>query len=486
MKKNIVLLIIFIFVGILVSLLIINNSNYGIKADVLDDAISGWTGDSSWSDYEPVEDATFNEGDSDSSQIGGDSSYNEPVVVEGEDVYEAKDQANLNSIKENYYQNTGTKWEDLSFDEQTAILRDNSNLAAARTQATINAYDSLKYDSSVTNVLGDISSMGGLSGITGDNSSGDVSGMGGFTAMLDSSSNIINEITKLGLGTDFNDSEKLTTAINNEINKTASDTVKKALNNIKDNIASGKITTTEAVKALEKLASTKDGIGDSTAGASSFTKVSAPNLPDYSSGSWSDLGSRIIKLLAQIAGTALIIMLLVGGVMYITSAGNDEQAGKAKSVLINAIIGIVVVALAWTIVSFVFTKLGESGSSASSLNSSSNSTNTTSNSNDNTNSNGTTNNQSTSSQSTDGSNSSTSTNTPTFTDSASQENYSRCVEICDRSYEEMKQNYGCNTYITQGDTSAFNDCLEHFGITKTYNSCIELCKQKIETNWYNQ
>lgn len=84
-----------------------------------------------------------------------------------------------------------------------------------------------------------------------------------------------------------------------------------------------------------------------------FTTIKAPELKDYGPGSWESLGENIINYLALVAGTAFIIMLLVGGVMFITSAGNEEQAKKAQGVLTNAILGIVVVVMAWGIISFV-------------------------------------------------------------------------------------------------------------------------------------
>ncbi len=84
-----------------------------------------------------------------------------------------------------------------------------------------------------------------------------------------------------------------------------------------------------------------------------FNIVNTPNLQDYGPGSWQALSSNIINWLARIAGIALIVMLLVGGVMFITSAGNEEQAKKAQSVLINAIFGIIIVILAWGLITFI-------------------------------------------------------------------------------------------------------------------------------------
>lgn len=104
-------------------------------------------------------------------------------------------------------------------------------------------------------------------------------------------------------------------------------------------------------------ASTDSTSGSTGSSGNSFGSISVPSLPDYGPGSWAQIGTNILNLLARIAGIALIIMLLVGGVMYITSAGNEEQAKKAQTVIINAIIGIVIVALAWGIITFIAEKV---------------------------------------------------------------------------------------------------------------------------------
>ena len=45
---------------------------------------------------------------------------------------------------------------------------------------------------------------------------------------------------------------------------------------------------------------------------------------------------RIIRYVIGLVGILLLIMLIYGGVMYMTSAGNEEQAKKAKNVLTYA------------------------------------------------------------------------------------------------------------------------------------------------------
>ncbi len=62
---------------------------------------------------------------------------------------------------------------------------------------------------------------------------------------------------------------------------------------------------------------------------------------------------KIIKMLLQFAGAIAVVFIILGGFWYITSAGNGEQAEKGKNTLVNAVIGLVVVILSYTIVAVV-------------------------------------------------------------------------------------------------------------------------------------
>lgn len=66
-----------------------------------------------------------------------------------------------------------------------------------------------------------------------------------------------------------------------------------------------------------------------------------------------DILIRIIQILLAVAGLIAVIFLIVGGFRYITAAGNEETAEAAKKTITNAIIGIVVIILAFVIVRVV-------------------------------------------------------------------------------------------------------------------------------------
>jgi hypothetical protein len=60
-----------------------------------------------------------------------------------------------------------------------------------------------------------------------------------------------------------------------------------------------------------------------------------------------------IKVLGVVVGIVSVIMVMIGGFSYITSAGNPEKTATAKKRIIYALAGLMIAALAWAIVSFV-------------------------------------------------------------------------------------------------------------------------------------
>lgn len=68
-----------------------------------------------------------------------------------------------------------------------------------------------------------------------------------------------------------------------------------------------------------------------------------------------DIGASIVIILNNIiavAGVIAVIFIIVGGVTYMTSAGDPGKIQKAKSTLLYSVIGLIVVALAYAIVNF--------------------------------------------------------------------------------------------------------------------------------------
>lgn len=70
----------------------------------------------------------------------------------------------------------------------------------------------------------------------------------------------------------------------------------------------------------------------------------------------SDLLKRVINIFSWIVGVIAVIMIIVGGLKYITSGGDSSNVSSAKNTILYALVGLVIVALAQFIVRFV---LGE-------------------------------------------------------------------------------------------------------------------------------
>jgi len=65
------------------------------------------------------------------------------------------------------------------------------------------------------------------------------------------------------------------------------------------------------------------------------------------------LAINIVNFAVSFVSIIAIIMIVLGGFWYLTAAGNEEQANKGKKFVLYAIIGIVLIALAYVIVNTV-------------------------------------------------------------------------------------------------------------------------------------
>lgn len=63
--------------------------------------------------------------------------------------------------------------------------------------------------------------------------------------------------------------------------------------------------------------------------------------------------TNIVKWLLLSLAFIGVIMIIYAGILWMTAAGNDEKVALAKKVITSVIIGLVVIFLAWAIVTFV-------------------------------------------------------------------------------------------------------------------------------------
>ena len=69
-----------------------------------------------------------------------------------------------------------------------------------------------------------------------------------------------------------------------------------------------------------------------------------------------DLKETVINILNWLLGImalVAVVMIIIGGFTWLTAGGNEEKVDKAKKIISAAVIGLIIVLLAWAVVIFV-------------------------------------------------------------------------------------------------------------------------------------
>lgn len=77
---------------------------------------------------------------------------------------------------------------------------------------------------------------------------------------------------------------------------------------------------------------------------------------------WQTILNNVTTIIFIFAGIVAFIYLLYSGFVYLTAGGNPETAKKGQQGLLNAILGLVIIFLAYGIVRFVVSFLSTRGS----------------------------------------------------------------------------------------------------------------------------
>ena len=64
--------------------------------------------------------------------------------------------------------------------------------------------------------------------------------------------------------------------------------------------------------------------------------------------------TTIVNVLLFVIGALAVIMLIYGGIRYVTSGGNQESVRAAKNTILYAVVGLVVAIFAYALVNWVF------------------------------------------------------------------------------------------------------------------------------------
>jgi len=66
----------------------------------------------------------------------------------------------------------------------------------------------------------------------------------------------------------------------------------------------------------------------------------------------------IINWLLAIIGSIVLLFIIIGGIMYMTAAGNEEQIKRAKRILFYTILGFAVVLISYSLIQEIKKILG--------------------------------------------------------------------------------------------------------------------------------
>ncbi len=96
-----------------------------------------------------------------------------------------------------------------------------------------------------------------------------------------------------------------------------------------------------------------------------YTQAASVNFKEFNNGKnaakYNDKGNmdivevitRIITFLLTFLAALAVLIILVAGVMYITSGGDEGKVETAKNWILYAIIGLIIALLGWVIVNIV-------------------------------------------------------------------------------------------------------------------------------------
>lgn len=69
--------------------------------------------------------------------------------------------------------------------------------------------------------------------------------------------------------------------------------------------------------------------------------------------------ARIINAALGLLGLVAVVIILIGGFKWMTAMGNEENVKKAKALIIQGVIGLVIIVLSFAIATFVIDALNK-------------------------------------------------------------------------------------------------------------------------------
>jgi len=66
---------------------------------------------------------------------------------------------------------------------------------------------------------------------------------------------------------------------------------------------------------------------------------------------------KVINLALSFLGVACLILIVFAGFKWMTAGGNEDQVKSAQAILKNAIIGLVIILLSWSVTLFIIRRM---------------------------------------------------------------------------------------------------------------------------------
>ena len=98
-----------------------------------------------------------------------------------------------------------------------------------------------------------------------------------------------------------------------------------------------------------------------------FSQLAVGSTVTPIEGAGNNLESNVTTILSNIIavlGVACVVVMIIGGVQYMTSSGDASKVEKGKKTILYGLIGLIIAALAFVIVNFVIGTILEQGSSS--------------------------------------------------------------------------------------------------------------------------
>jgi len=108
----------------------------------------------------------------------------------------------------------------------------------------------------------------------------------------------------------------------------------------------------------QDLSNTINGLNESANQVNAFIPQVKPAGDTYYGQTFlSTQVGKIIGVVLSLVGVLFLILMLYAGIMWMVSRGNEQEVTKAKDLLTNAIIGIIIVFAAYALTAFIGTAL---------------------------------------------------------------------------------------------------------------------------------